>query len=501
MSDYRPDPRILALSPASNGGSWGELWDEAGPARFPMRRLRFRNQRKAETVGLASLSDADWERHFACFEPLPDNLPHPLALRYHGHQFRHYNPQLGDGRGFLYAQLREVGTGATGRGLPGTTPAGRLLDLGTKGSGTTLWSRGGDGRLTLKGGVREILATEMLEALGVDTSKTFSLYETGEELYRGDEPSPTRSSVLVRLSHSHVRFGSFQRLAYVRDRAGLERLLAYAIEHYHPTATGPADFLRAVCQAAAETCGRWMAAGFVHGVLNTDNMNITGESFDYGPWRFVPTFDGSFTAAYFDHEGLYAYGRQPSAVRWNLQQLASALSGLGAAATASGSPSEPEIEAELAAALEGFPGAYFGGLRSGLLRRLGLRSAGEGADTALVHALLEWMQATKVPFDQALFDLYGGTAGEGGRRSRSPVREAYAAGGGRAFGDLAAVLDAFEPSHPERLASPYLERDRPVAMGVGQVEAVWDAISLKDDWAPLEQLVAEVRELGALLEG
>src|SRR5271170_7670008 len=138
------------------------------------------------------------------FEPLPGNLEKPLALRYHGHQFDVYNPALGDGRGFLFAQLQD--------------DAGRLLDLGTKGSGQTPWSRGGDGRLTLKGGVREVLATEMLEALGVYTSKSFSLFETGEKLTRGDEPSPTRSSVLVRLGHSHIRIGTFQRLAALKDR-------------------------------------------------------------------------------------------------------------------------------------------------------------------------------------------------------------------------------------------------------------------------------------------
>jgi uncharacterized protein YdiU (UPF0061 family) len=129
------------------------------------------------------LSDAEWEAHFARFEPLPDNMPEPLAMRYHGHQFRTYNPDIGDGRGFLFAQVRD--------------DKSRLLDLATKGSGQTPYSRFGDGRLTLKGGVREVLAAEMLEALGVNTSKAFSLYETGEALTRGDEPSPTRSSVLV----------------------------------------------------------------------------------------------------------------------------------------------------------------------------------------------------------------------------------------------------------------------------------------------------------------
>src|SRR4029078_5697468 len=125
--------------------------------------------------------------------------------------------------GFLFAQLRDA-------------EDGRLLDLGTKGSGQTPWSRHADGRLTLKGGVREVLATEMLEALGVETSKSFSLIETGEELERGDEPSPTRSSVLVRLNHSHIRIGTFQRLMFLQDRANLSRLLDYTIRTYLPDA-------------------------------------------------------------------------------------------------------------------------------------------------------------------------------------------------------------------------------------------------------------------------
>src|SRR6201999_2124787 len=122
-------------------------------------KLRYRNDRAARTVGLDHLSDAEWVAHFGRFGPLPDNLRQPLALRYHGHQFRVYNPKIGDGRGFLFAQMRDGN--------------GRLMDLGTKGSGQTPWSRFGDGRLTLKGGVREVLATAMLEALGVPTSKSF----------------------------------------------------------------------------------------------------------------------------------------------------------------------------------------------------------------------------------------------------------------------------------------------------------------------------------------
>ena len=214
MTPYRPRTTHADLGP--------DLFDPVIPARFPEHILRYRNQRAAATVGLDTLSDDQWVEHFVRFVPLPGSFAQPLALRYHGHQFQTYNPDLGDGRGFLFAQLEDLRNG-------------RLMDLGTKGSGRTPWSRSGDGRLTLKGGVREVLATSMLEAMGVDTSKSLSLIETGEELERGDEPSPTRSAVLVRLSHSHIRIGTFQRLSYFREEERLEKLLDHCIRYYYPT--------------------------------------------------------------------------------------------------------------------------------------------------------------------------------------------------------------------------------------------------------------------------
>src|SRR5690349_22783655 len=207
MASYRPDPKILTLG--------DDFYDPVAPAPFPKCIPRFTNERWAERVGLEFDEDG-WATHFCRFEPLPDNLNEPLALRYHGHQFRVYNPDIGDGRGFTFAQLRD--------------DRGRLLDLGTKGSGQTPYSRNADGRLTLKGGVREVLATEMLEALGVNTSKSFDLFETGEALERGDEPSPARSSVLTRLSHGHIRIGTFQRLAFFGDVENMGRLVRYCLQ-------------------------------------------------------------------------------------------------------------------------------------------------------------------------------------------------------------------------------------------------------------------------------
>ena len=227
---YRPDPRFMMLGP--------EFADPVAPADFPRADVRFRNDRWAARIGLETLSPGEWTAAFARFEPLPDNQPQPLALRYHGHQFQSYNPDIGDGRGFLFAQLREH-------------DSGRLLDLGTKGSGRTPYSRSGDGRLTLKGGVREVLATQMLEALGVPTSKSFALIETGEALSRNDEPSPTRSAVLTRLSYSNIRFGTFQRHAYFERTDLIAQLIDHVIELYYPEIDPTEEAGRAAALLAA----------------------------------------------------------------------------------------------------------------------------------------------------------------------------------------------------------------------------------------------------------
>ena len=158
------------------------------------------------------------------------------------------------------------------------------------------------------------------------------MFETGEKLERGDEPSPTRSSVLTRLSHGHIRIGTFQRLAFFGEAENIKKLVRYCLENLYdetPAADDAENALRLfdlVSQATANLAASYLAAGFVHGVLNSDNINITGESFDYGPWRFTPEWDPEFTAAYFDHYGLYSFGRQPEAIHWDLAQLAGSLS-------------------------------------------------------------------------------------------------------------------------------------------------------------------------------
>jgi len=443
---YRPDPQIETLA--------GWLGDEVAPARFPMHELRFRNRRWDRAVGLADLSDAEWIGHFGRFEPLPDNLARPLALRYHGHQFRVYNSEIGDGRGFTFAQLRDG--------------AGRLLDLGTKGSGLTPYSRTADGRLTLKGAVREILATEMLEALGVDTSKTFSVIETGEALERGDEPSPTRSAVLVRLSHSHIRIGTFQRLAVLEEDAHMAELVDCCLAQFPgppPPEEAPgrdqpaARLMHQAVERLADLAASYMVAGFVHGVLNSDNMNVTGESFDYGPWRWLPRWEPGFTAAYFDHGGLYAFGRQPEAIRWNLGQLAIALRRI--------------CEAEpLVAAFNRFGECYAEAMTRRFCWRLGVRCRGVEADGALIAAAERTMREGELGPDEFFFRHRGGRGAQGA---------------------LAEALAGFDAAGGEH---PYWSGPAPQAMLIDEVEAIWSAIAERDDWNPLYNKVAAVRRMG-----
>jgi len=453
---YRPSTRHADLGPA--------FFDLVAPATFPVHILRYRNQRWAARVGLDALTDAEWIAHFGCFTPLPGSFEQPLALRYHGHQFRSYNPELGDGRGFLFAQLHDV-------------VDGRLLDLGTKGSGTTPWSRTADGRLTLKGGVREVLATAMLEAQGVYTSKSFSLIETGEKLYRGDEPSPTRSSVLVRLSHTHIRIGSFQRQAFLQDNDALARLVDHAIAVAAPEAWREdfservLAFLETTCVRVARLGAQWMVAGFVHGVLNTDNINITGESFDYGPWRFLPVFDQDFTAAYFDHSGLYAYGRQPDTLLWNLVRLAECFL--------------PFAEKEaLEAALRVFRPAFTSALAEEVVRRLGVLSRGVMEDAELASRLWAFMQESQAPFEAVFFGLYGGAP-------RSDA--AYFAGD--AFAPLREVLAAYETFPAARVDHPYFAQALPCTMLIDEVERIWAPIAAEDDWSVFYNKLKDIAQM------
>ena len=484
-ADCAANPLLALPFEASIEGLGDAYWDGVEAAAFPQTRLRFRNDALLEQLGLdpAAVADRDFEAAYGRFEarqPL-------LALRYHGTQFGTYNPFLGDGRGFLYGQLRDI--------------RGDLQDLGSKGSGTTPWSRGGDGRLTLKGGVREIIAAEALHRLGVSTSRTLSLVETGEELYRSDEPSPTRSSVMVRLARTHLRFGSCERLLHRREPQQLERLWRHVQATYYPQLDrldaedrGLALYGELV-ERVARLAADWMVAGFTHGVLNTDNMSLAGESFDYGPFAFLDSWDPGFTAAYFDQTSLYAYGQQPRVCHHNLRLLQEPLAMLWP---------RQELEQRLGR----FGSVYTAHYRSRLMRRLGF-------DAALLEpGDKDWLASDELPdlllpTLQLLVDwpvAYG---------SFFACLERHVALAG-----LPAVAEALAPfvpgapdppratwlawrdawwawsqtwPQPDTIAPTLARWNLPITPVRAEIERIWAAIDQRDDWSLLENWLEQTR--------
>lgn len=461
-----------------------EYSDRVQPASFPEHILRWRNDRLLPLMGLSA--DQVQDEHFIeCFGHFADPDRSFLAMRYHGYQFGAYNPRLGDGRGFLYGQVR-------GRD-------GQLYDLGTKGSGTTPYSRGGDGRLTLKGGVREVLASEALHRLGVNTSRCLSLVETGEQLWRGDEPSPTRSAVMVRFSQSHIRFGTFERLHYYQRSDLIRKLLDHVLEIYYPhlyqADLDPIErdilWFQELVNRVAKLCGQWLWAGFCHAVLNTDNMCITGESFDYGPYAFIPTYDPKFTAAYFDYYGRYCYLNQPSACHWNLERLQEPLRLI---------LPHDRLQEQLASFAPSLQTEYLGGM----VRRLGFDrdSLPPEVTQELVKKTVDFLFASQVDYQGFFADLRRNFSPEwrdqphlilenisiapenqeAAMSSLQEWRQIYHQG-------LLKLTDSELQQIPDRLtsANPLAYLLRP------SIETVWQAISEENQWQGFTQLVQNLQ--------
>ena len=458
-----------------------DFYDRVQPATFPQSLLRFRNNHLLPLLGLGSetVTDRHFIEAFAQFQPPPwQKHRSGLALRYHGHQFGQYNPYLGDGRGFLYGQVRAV--------------AGRLLDLGTKGSGQTPHSQGRDGRMSLLGGVREVLAAEALHGLGIPTSRVLSLVETGEVLERVDEPSPSRAAVMVRLSLSHIRFGSFERLEYF-DRPDLIRqLLDHVIQHYYGhlwmSPERDIQFYAELVQRTAYLVAQWMAAGFCHGVLNTDNMSITGEGFDYGPYAFIETYSPYFTAASFDRWGRYSYRNQPSICRWNLEMLQRPLA-------------QVMPKADMETVLESFTGMYDRAYYQAMLSKLGFASLPAEDAEALIQLTLEFLFMTQIGYHRFFQELQ--------RQFSASWREDPTA----IFTDLS-FLDSAEQAlalKPWQAFYHKLLRQQPetkmdsiaqrlkrytptTVLSQPKITAIWSAIEQADDWQPFSDVIADIGE-------
>ncbi|MDO5528579.1 MAG: YdiU family protein [Paracoccus sp. (in: a-proteobacteria)] len=330
------------------------------PARAPAPRLIAVNDGLAARLGI----DAGWLEgpggvDMIAGRALPEGAD-PLAMAYAGHQFGNFVPQLGDGRAVLLGEI--------------VAPDGARFDLQLKGAGRTVFSRGGDGLAALGPVLREFLVSEFMHAAGVPTTRTLGAVLTGAEVMR---EAPLQGAVLARVAASHIRVGTFEYFAVRRDLEAIEALLEQVRARHFPSAGSPLEVLDAAIAAQAETIAHWMALGFIHGVMNTDNMALSGETIDYGPCAFMDGFAPGKVFSSIDHAGRYAYDRQPQIAVWNLAQFASCLIPLMG----------EENQAIRAAtdAVHGFPARFEAARAARFARKLGLpcdQAAGR-ADTLL----------------------------------------------------------------------------------------------------------------------
>ncbi len=424
------------------------------------------NEVLADELGI----DPEWLRSDEGLAVLAGNAvppgARPVAMAYAGHQFGNYNPQLGDGRALLLGEW--------------TTPDGGLVDVHLKGSGRTPFARGGDGRATLGPMLRELVVSEAMHALGIPTTRSLAVVTTGERVARQRvEPG----AVLTRTAASHLRVGTFQFARFQDDPEVLSRLLDHAIARHHPDAAAaerPAlAFLDHVVAAQAELVARWMAVGFVHGVLNTDNTAVSGEGIDYGPCAFMDHFAVDAVYSSIDHGGRYAYGNQPAVLQWNLARLAEALLVLvdpdRDTAVALATESLEAFTIHHQAAFGSVMGAKLGldptrpvaaSLLDGLIA---LEAAASPDHTSVFRALATSLRGDDGPL-RALFPDHGDDLDEWVRTWHGALGDA----------EPVAVADAMDRANPTYIPRNHL------------VEEALDAAAVDGDLGPLDRLLDHV---------
>ena len=423
------------------------------PTPVAAPRLVRLNTLLAEQLGL---DPSDLTAETLAGNRVPDGAE-PMALAYAGHQFGNFVPQLGDGRANLLGEV-----------------AGRDIQL--KGAGRTPFSRGGDGRAALGPVLREYLISEAMHALGIPTTRALAAVTTGETVIREtDMPG----AIVTRVASSHLRVGTFQYFAARQDTDGVRTLADSAMARHYPGVTGYRGFLEAVIARQAELIARWLLVGFIHGVMNTDNCSIAGETIDYGPCAFMDAYDPATVFSSIDRQGRYAYGNQPRIGVWNLSRLAETLLPLL-------SDDEEQAVAFAQEALAGFgktfEAAYFGGLR----RKIGFSSVRDG-DDALTQDLLKAMAANDADFTLTFRGL-----------CNAAVRSDRDAAIRDLFTDPT-VYDAWAVRWRQRLAfefeTPEARRDAMRAVNPAyiprnhNVEAALNAAIENDDFGPFEELL------------
>ena len=354
----------------------GVLYSRVGPVPVARPSMAVFNRALAEELGLdpEAMADGEWAQVFAG-NRLPPGAE-PVAQAYAGHQFGHFT-NLGDGRAVLLGEQ--------------ITPRGERFDIALKGSGRTPYSRMGDGRAALGPMLREYIVSEAMHALGIPTTRSLAVVKTGETVAREDA---LPGAVLVRVASSHIRVGTFEYAAASGDIAAVRALVDHTLRRHYPKLAGADNgalaLLQRVCERQAALVARWMLAGFIHGVMNTDNMALSGETIDYGPCAFMDVYDAGTVFSSIDRYGRYAYGNQPQVAQWNLARFAESLLPLldGDRDRAIGLGEET---------VGGFAASFERHWADGLRAKLGLSGAEDG-DVSLAKELLAVMRETGADF-------------------------------------------------------------------------------------------------------
>jgi uncharacterized protein YdiU (UPF0061 family) len=363
LTDLQFDNTFARLPPA--------FYQVVEPTPLENPRLAAFNPAAARLLDLdpAAARDPDAAAYLSGAKRLPGS--EPIALLYAGHQFGVWVPQLGDGRAILLGEV--------------VNQRGERWDLHLKGAGRTRYSRMGDGRAVLRSTVREYLGSEAMHGLGIPTTRALSIVTSDEVVYR---ETPERGAALIRLAPTHVRFGNFQVFAARGEPERVRELAEYVIHHHEPDLRNEPDrfprWLGRVVERTADLMARWMAVGFAHGVMNTDNMSILGLTLDYGPYGFLDEYDPGFICNHSDHEGRYGFDRQPAVALWNLARFAESLLSL-------------ITVAEAEAALEPFAPAFNRSYGRLMRAKLGLDTE-DPTDLELIGDLLELLRVNRVDY-------------------------------------------------------------------------------------------------------
>ncbi|MCB1474467.1 MAG: YdiU family protein [Rhodobiaceae bacterium] len=445
-----------------------QFFERQSPVAVAGPKLVRLNEPLARELGFdpAARSSEDWAQIFSGNALLPGTAP--LAMAYAGHQFGNFVPQLGDGRALLLGEVIDR--------------HGIRRDIQLKGAGRTPFSRGGDGRAAIGPVLREYILSEAMHALGVPATRALAAVTTGEPVYR---ENVLPGAVLTRVAKSHIRVGTFQYFAARGDMEAVRALADYVIERLYPELGGSEnrylDLVEAVSARQARLVARWLAIGFIHGVMNTDNMALAGETIDFGPCAFLDEYDPTKVFSSIDQFGRYAYGRQPHIAQWNIARLAETMLPLI-------DDDEERAIARATSVVEQFVRHYNGAFVGEMRSKIGLQDE-QDDDLSLIQRLLELMQESKADYNTTFRALCSAASPDGAAGLHAQLGEGDGIAGWleqwRRRLEAEGVSAALASERMEAINPLYIPRNH-------LVEEVIAAAEQRDDFGPFEALLERV---------